>query len=304
MTSVGAPRDIVCVVGMHRSGTSLCANILHEMGIDMADEAGASPHNPRGHWERARINDLHDEVFATFDRSWGSAAHVLSLPPHWLDHPKIGAIRDALITYVAPKLGTGRWGIKDPRMARLLPLWRLVFVALDAAPRFVLCVRNPAQVARSLEARDRFLHDQAEYRWLAYNADAVTGIGAEPVCVVPYDAWFHDAAGTARRLAHAVGGTAPAEDRLRSLIDPVLRHDAAGATAHACAARLYRALAACTDRLTADARALALCASEFAEQVQPLLVEAETLRAGIAAQNRVIRDLNEMVAQLRRRTAA
>ena len=45
-------RPIVVVLGMHRSGTSLCAHILSAMGIDMADEIREHDSNARGHWER------------------------------------------------------------------------------------------------------------------------------------------------------------------------------------------------------------------------------------------------------------
>lgn len=299
------PADIVCVIGMHRSGTSLCANVLQALGIDMAEDPGRSPHNPAGHYERSRINDLHDEIFAAFDRPWTSAAHILALPPHWLDHPRVAAVREALIAYVGPQLrGGALWGVKDPRTARLLPLWRQVFTALEATPRFIFCVRDPAQVARSLQARDRFAQDHAEYRWLTYNADAVNGIGADPVCVVPYTAWFEDAAAVAGRLAAFLRIPPPLQGSAAGLVDPRLRHDAPELQPHGCAARFYRQLAGCTGQFTPDTRALALCLQEFVGQIQPLLVEGETLRASVAAQNRVIRDLNGVITQLRQTSRA
>src|SRR5689334_7144508 len=48
-------RSLVVVLGMHRSGTSLCAHMLSVMGVDMTDDIGASPPNPQGHWERREI---------------------------------------------------------------------------------------------------------------------------------------------------------------------------------------------------------------------------------------------------------
>jgi hypothetical protein len=88
-----AARPVICVLGMHRSGTSLCANMLQALGLDMADDAGISPSNERGHWERARINDLNDQVFTIFGRAWASASHVLSLPVRWLEDPRVHAVR-------------------------------------------------------------------------------------------------------------------------------------------------------------------------------------------------------------------
>src|SRR5262245_49475138 len=71
-------RPIVLVVGMHRSGTSLCSHLLSTLGIDMADQipgpgnASTTPDNPRGHWERWEIVEFHDRILSLFNRGyWG-----------------------------------------------------------------------------------------------------------------------------------------------------------------------------------------------------------------------------------------
>ena len=48
-------------------------------------------------------------------------------------------------------MGDGYFGFKDPRTAELMPLWHQIFNELKLAPKLVLCLRNPAQVARSLD---------------------------------------------------------------------------------------------------------------------------------------------------------
>jgi hypothetical protein len=297
-----APRPVV-VLGMHRSGTSLCANLLHAMGVNMAEHAAPSPHNQRGHWERAPVNDLNDRIFDTFGRAWDSAAHVLALPPHWLGDPRVQAVRAALVAYLRPLKEWGSpWGLKDPRIARLLPLWRQVFADLEISPRYVFCIRDPAQVARSLTARDDLAREQAEYRWLVYNADAVTGLAAAPVCVIPYEHWFDHRLETASRLA-AWAGRPPPTEATHALIDPTLRHDAPEPeTARPLARRLHHLLQRNTSagRLDADVQNLCTCLAEFEQQVQPLLVETEILRSSVTAQNRVIADLTHEIRQLRR----
>ena len=305
--TIRAGRPVICVLGMHRSGTSLCANMLQALGLDMADEAGISPNNERGHWERARINDLNEEVFAIFGRAWSSAAHVLSLPVHWLEDPRVYAVRGALIDYLAPRIAAGPgargWGVKDPRMARLLPLWRQVFAALGVTPRFVFCVRDPAQVARSLTLRDKLARDQAEYRWLVYNADAISGLGGDPVCIIPYEHWFERPVETAARLANWAGAPTLAADELARIIDPALRHDTLDhGQSRPLARRLHRLLLRGTagGHFEADLRNLCTCLGEFEQQVQPLLVETEILRVSVADQNRVIGDLNAAITRLRR----
>lgn len=296
-------RQVITVLGMHRSGTSLCANLLHAMGVNMADEAAPSPNNRRGHWERPRINDLNDQVFAQFGRSWSDSSHALALPPHWLDDPEVQRLHKALADWLAPQLASGfPWGFKDPRTARLLPLWRQVFADLDVVPRFVFCVRDPAQVARSLSERDRMESAQAEYRWLAYNAQAITDLGADQVCVIPYEDWFARPRETAARLARWVCAPPLPPEALDALIDPDLRHDSdAQLPARPLAARLHKLISrsAAGDGFSADLRGFCACLGEFEQQVQPLLVDVEVLRASVADQNRVIRDLHAALSRAR-----
>ena len=306
-----AARPFICVLGMHRSGTSLCANILHALGVDMADEPGVSPNNQRGHWERPRINDLNDQVFTAFGRAWSHPSHSLALPPHWLVDPRTHAVRVALTEFLAPRLRAASaqepdappaWGVKDPRIARLMPLWRQVCGDAGATPRFVFCVRDPAQVARSLSQRDKLARDQAEYRWLVYNADAVAGIAADPVCIIPYEHWFEHPAETAARLAQWAGRPPLAPAALAAIIDPALRHDAPdNGQPRPLARRLHRLFTrnATADHSDIDLRNLCTCLAEFEQQVQPLLVETEILRVSVADQHRVIGDLNAVIMRLR-----
>ncbi len=302
---------IVTVLGMHRSGTSLCANLLHAMGVEMADAAGLSPDNMRGHWERPRINDLNDQVFALFGRAWSDPAHLLSLPEGWLSDGRVQAIRMALADVVGRAREQARsYGFKDPRTARLLPLWRQVFETAGAQPRYVFCIRNPAQVARSISARDKMARDQAEYRWLIYNAAAVAELGQAPVCLVPYEDWFTAPEEAARRLAAFVGVPPPLPGLVGGIIDPGLRHDDGDLVpARPLARRLHDAIGCGTVSLRGQSvfdpnlRALCTYVGELEHQVQPLLVDREVLRASVADQNRVIGDLNAAIRELRRAAA-
>src|SRR4051794_40988006 len=79
-------RPIVLVLGMHRSGTSLCSHLLSALGVDMADDipgpghASPAPDNPRGHWERWEIVEFHDRILNFFNRGYVTPFHDLPLP--------------------------------------------------------------------------------------------------------------------------------------------------------------------------------------------------------------------------------
>ena len=109
------PAPFVLVLGMHRSGTSLCSHLLAGLGVDMADEADAQPSNPKGHWERPEIVARHDRILELFDRAYLSPLHDLPLPPGWADDPRVIAIRHELVALLRQKIIVGRpFGFKDP----------------------------------------------------------------------------------------------------------------------------------------------------------------------------------------------
>ena len=285
---------------MHRSGTSLCANVLHELGVDIAEAAGPSASNQRGHWERPRINDLHDAALAIFSRGWDTPTHHLALPVSWWTDRRVDAVRSGLVAYLRRGMAHGRpFGFKDPRTSRLLAMWPQILDELSLDPTYVFCVRNPAQVARSITARDQLEGEQAVYRWLIYNAQAVQGVGGARVCVIGYETWFSDAAMTLDRLARFVG--LPARQELTRVVDSGLRHDRdSGADpVPPVAMRLYEALLAAGERF--DARLLDLADTILGceRAVMPFLRDAALLPLSIAEQNRVIGDLHGLVERLR-----
>src|SRR3989440_4040085 len=68
-------RRIVVVLGMHRSGTSLCPHVLSAMGIDMADNIGVARGSDKGHWERWEIGELHDHILRLLNSHYHGPFH-------------------------------------------------------------------------------------------------------------------------------------------------------------------------------------------------------------------------------------
>jgi hypothetical protein len=298
-------RPIVLVCGMHRSGTSLTANILAELGVNMAEAPAPSPDNRKGHWERPQINDWHDRVFATLGRPWHSPVHHLPLPAGWQDMPHIADIRRRMGKFLCTLLaGDCLAGVKDPRLARLLPLWRGICDDLLLTPLDVVPWRDPAQVAASLLARDGTKFHLGLHRWLVYQAELIAAVAAAPVCAVAFEGWFADAPAQTARLAAFVN--LPADRAKCAAIaaqvpEPGLRHDKA--VLPACG-KLCEEMAAAYRRAEVsgrfDDRAQALAAQIMAHEamIAPELTEAEILRVSVAEQARVISDLQALVVRL------
>ncbi len=232
----GQARPIVMVLGMHRSGTSLCSHVLSVLGVDMADQmfpAGSETpgfDNPRGHWERWEIVDFHDRILAHFNRGYLSPFHDLPLPAGWWADPEVAAIRREVVGFLVKRMGETRFGFKDPRTVRLLPLWHQIFDDLNLVPKFVLCLRNPAEVSRSLAARDGLDPAMDEYRWLIHMVDFFRYIGVHEFCTVEYEKWFDDPRENVTKLEKFLGlgwqqRQAEVDLALSAIVDPALRHD-------------------------------------------------------------------------------
>jgi len=228
--TAGRRRPIVLVLGMHRSGTSLCAHVLSAMGVDMADEVREDSSNPRGHWERWEIVELHDRILELFNRAYYGPFHDFSLPEAWWADPRVVQIKQEIVAFLEKRMGRAHFGFKDPRTVRLMPLWHQIINDLRLVPKVVLSLRNPSHVARSLNARDGMILAQGEYRWLVHMIDFFRYTSALDVCTVEYETWFEDFSINVNKLRRFLGlqrkgGPPYLDDALCGIIDPALRHD-------------------------------------------------------------------------------
>jgi len=233
-------QQVVIVLGMHRSGTRLVSNILHYLGVDMADESDhVSRNNPSGFWERPEIVALHDEVLDAIGRPVASPLHSVPFPPGWWRGKKLQPIKTRLVEHVAQQLAhhSGWWGFKDPRTCRLLPLWSEIFEILDVLPHYVWVVRSPGESAASMAAKNPVARPmstaQAEVTWLAYNYDIMRHLMGEQPVVIEYGEWFLDPLVPARRLRDRLGvpGFAFEQDFVdcvRNIVSAEFRHQEEG----------------------------------------------------------------------------
>src|SRR5205809_929473 len=73
-----------------------------------------------------------------------------------------------------------------------MPGWHQLVSGLRWAPKLVLCLRNPAQAARSLQARDGLDPELGEYRWRVHTIDFCRYAGSREFCAVEYEKWFDE----------------------------------------------------------------------------------------------------------------
>lgn len=235
---------VTFILGMHNSGTSLLARLAALLGLELGPEVltresfEAKP--AYDYWEHAGIVELQDEALSLLGRHWSTPQSHLPIPPEAWDRPEIiriaealGAILDRELKAAAQDATGGRpWGFKDPRTARLLPLWRQVLARRGLAARYLISLRDPAIVTASFADKGRVATADAEALWRRSYLEALAGSEGAPRLVVDYDAWLDQPETQAAALAGFLGhpqATDAALAAVRAAIDPTLRRSRAGA---------------------------------------------------------------------------
>jgi hypothetical protein len=175
----------VCIIGMHRSGTSMVANLLQRAGLYLGEENDlheATPANPAGYFEHLGLIWLNIEVLATVGASWNRPP---SSGVDW-DAGDLGPYRERARLLARPLRESPPWGWKDPRACLNIPFWRSAFGPL----RFVVVVRNPLEVAFSLKRRNEFSLDFGLALWRDYAERILEDTSPEERIITHLDAYY------------------------------------------------------------------------------------------------------------------
>jgi hypothetical protein len=223
----------IIVLGPERSGTSVCAHLIHEWGAYVGESGDLTPadeRNPRGYWEYAPLWDFLAEL-GEFDtgRSWWDdsfASHVESR----LEDPRIAARAVSLVRGMERR---GRpWMWKDPALCHFLGFWRKVWID----PLYVVTVRHPVDLAVSW--RDYVAPNDPRpntvdinlLRWQHMVLSILRATTDSDRIFVEYEALLTEPAQQARRLAMYLDGTCEVRSsdsivaRMASVPDSTLWH--------------------------------------------------------------------------------
>lgn len=160
-------KTLVCVLGMHRSGTSALAHLVGMSGAYLGEDEqlllGNSEENPKGFYEHGYITQLNDDLLKANDFDWceleGFVIDALSRASQVKYKEAIDQELKLLFTRGATVC------IKDPRMCLLLPLWRKYFGYKTIV---VNIFRHPVEVAQSLQKRNGFSLEKGLALWEGY----------------------------------------------------------------------------------------------------------------------------------------
>lgn len=184
-------RTAVIVLGMHRSGTSALARVLNLLGCDLPRtlmEAG--PGNEAGHWESRAVVELNDRILESAGSSWDD---WLPLNPLWFTSTRAEEFRPVAKGVLNREFGSSHlFVLKDPRICRLLPFWLEILAGAGVKPLVILPIRNPLEVAASLEKRDGHEPTISHLLWLRHVLEAEAASRSIPRLFLTYDQLLAD----------------------------------------------------------------------------------------------------------------
>ncbi len=220
--------NAIIMLGPHRSGTSALAGIVHFLGVDLGkDLIEPRPDNPSGFWELKPVVAIHNSIFDTLAIAWHS---ILPLAENWWLQELIVGRRRAIVSCLRRNFnGVSTWGLKDPRMCRLMPMWHGILAELNCRPCFIHMARHPVEVAESLHRRNGLDSDKSVLLWLVSVLESERETRCYPRVFVTYDQVMANWRETLEKCSSQLGVQWPVaiDDAARDVdafLRPALRH--------------------------------------------------------------------------------
>jgi O-antigen biosynthesis protein len=219
---------LIIILGMHRSGTSLITRALKVFGVDLGSNlfGPKKGDNDKGFFEDIDINIFDRELERALNRDWHFIGPITTQDVEFLCAE--GYLEKALELLLSKTKNTSIFGFKDPRVAKLLPFWKRVFDQSGLDIQYLLTIRNPVSVAKSLSKRDALDPEKSYLLWLAHLIPCLTETSSEERVLVDYDVLLTSPEKELRRIAKSLDLTINDEDLasfLSDFLDTNLRHN-------------------------------------------------------------------------------
>lgn len=221
--------DAVLVLGMHRSGTSALAGVLHCLGLGMGNALVDSEleFNQKGYWENIDANEFNQQLLNTLGSNWFD---VRSIPERFSDpHAELECI-ELLSQLIEMNFGNQPlWALKDPRLCRVLGFWSKALATKCIRMHCLRILRHPMEVYRSLEKRNGLGQAYSALLWLRYVTDGERLSRQHNRALVFYDDLLESLPETLIKIESDLGLSLNAQDaeaveKASRFLDSNLRH--------------------------------------------------------------------------------
>jgi len=292
-----SPRRLMLVLGMHRSGTSALAGVMHKLGLVLG-EAVLPPaeDNPKGFFENSEIVSIQQRLLSLLGRDWHDP---LPLPEGWV---AARASRNAAVQVKAELSRMFEQGdglvVKDPRASLLVPLWSTIAGEIGCTLGAVVMVRSPFEVIASLSKRDGMPFRRVGLLWLRYMLQAEHDTRGIPRVFVSHRALMADWREEIARIAAVLASDLQPNEAQAAQVDDFLDHSLHRNRDIGKPGRDHPELA----RLLMDAERalLAMCregGSTSAEDFDELAVRLQEMTEGYAELTRLEREYGDQTTQ-------
>lgn len=224
-------RQVIGVLGCHRSGTSVITRGLQGLGAVVGDDLlpPVEGNNPTGFWEDRELHVLLQQIQRSAGSDWDALSYGFTAGHRFA----LVAAKPNLIDFFDSRASASRpYVFKNPRATLMVPVIIECLEQLDIAPSFVIAVRDPLSVAESLHQRDGLAIELGLLLWLKHTVAAVRDTAGTSRTFVSYDAFVEDPETQLRRVEEGLGvpGLALIPEDLDALrtefLQPGLRHHA------------------------------------------------------------------------------
>ena len=176
---------------MHRSGTSAITRIINLLGADLPSNLiDSAPDNELGFWESQYLANLHEELLNFAGLRWYDFDQF---PIDWLNSLKAKQFQISIQKFLQEEFSDSNiFVIKDPRICRFFPIWFKLLDHIEITPKIIFQIRNPLEVAKSLETRNKFIPAKAYLLWLRYILDAEYHTRLIPRSIINFEELLND----------------------------------------------------------------------------------------------------------------
>ena len=182
---------LIVVLGMHRSVTSAITRGLQVFGVDLGARLmpAVEGKNAKGFWEDIDLNALNIDLLHAVGSNWSRVSAIDSTDVDILH--KQGYFLRAVELLREKVSNSPIFAFKDPRMAKLLPFWKEVFARCQLDVSYVLAVRHPLSVVKSLTKRDGLDAEHCCLLWMGHVITSLTYSADKKRVLVDYDRLMH-----------------------------------------------------------------------------------------------------------------
>ncbi|MDC7685174.1 hypothetical protein PQU92_17965 [Asticcacaulis sp. BYS171W] len=160
----------IIVLGMHRSGTSALAGALSILGAHLPKNLmEANDDNKKGFFESVPIMHLNDRILQSYGSKWDCWKELEVDERNPAGKAAVKRIQKVIESEFS---GQSLLLIKDPRVCRIVPLWTAALDEMGYGVKFILPIRNPLEVAASLNKRNGISATKGQLLWLRHVLDA------------------------------------------------------------------------------------------------------------------------------------